>query len=70
MWLFTTSQEQQEMTRWTENKYFTEPPNYTYVQQNKQMLMLLQRLFWPKPDTNAQMYRPTDWHLEKRMDTK
>ena len=38
MSLFTTRQKQKEMTGQTENKHFTEPLNYTHVQQNKQVL--------------------------------
>ena len=40
MQLFITRQEQQEMTGRTENKYFTEPPCYIQVQQNKQVLIV------------------------------
>ena len=54
------------MTGQTENKYFTEPPNYTQVQQNKQVLIVAAEAV----DTNVQMYRPTDSHIVKQMDTK
>ena len=40
MYLFTTRQKQREMTRKTENKYFTEPPYYTHVQEDKQVLII------------------------------
>ena len=40
MQLFITRQKQREMTGQTQNKHFTEPPYYTHVQQNKQVLIV------------------------------
>ena len=40
MYLFSTRQKQREMTWQTENKHFTEPPYYTHVKQNNQVLIV------------------------------
>ena len=45
------------MTGQTENKYFTEPPNYTEVQQNKQVLIAAEAVL---TQTLTIMYRYTD----------
>ena len=58
MQLFTTSQEQQEMTGQTESKYFTEPPNYTQVQQSKQLLIVATEAVLTQ--TLTLLYRCTD----------
>ena len=45
------------MTGQTENKYFTKPPNYTEVQQNKQVLIAAEAVL---TQTLTIMYRYTD----------
>ena len=46
------------MTGQTENKYFTEPPNYTQAQQNKQVLIVAAETVLTQ--TLTLMYRCTD----------
>ena len=55
------------MTGQTENKYFTEPPYYTHVQQNKQVLIvtavavLTQTLTpMPPPDFSEKISKHSD----------
>ena len=45
------------MTGQTENKYFTKPPNYTEVQQNKQVLIAAEAVL---TQILTIMYRYTD----------
>ena len=50
MQVFTTREKQREMAGQTENKYFTEPPCYTHVEQNKQVLIVAEdAVLSPKP---------------------
>ena len=49
------------MTGQTENKYFTEPPNYTEFQQNKQVLIAAEAVLI---QTLTIMYRYTDTHSD------
>ena len=62
---------------WTENKYFTEPPYYTHIQQNKQVLIVaadtvLTQTLTPMivNDVQTQTDRQTDGNkIEKNLKT-
>ena len=65
------------MTEPTENKYFTEPQNYTQIQQNKQVLIVaseavltqtLTLMYKCRDPQNRLTHRQTDGHkIEKNL---
>ena len=73
MSLFTTRQEQREMTGQTENKHFAEPTYNTQVQQNKQVLIvaeetvLTQTLALMLPPDFSEEFLSILWHMKSSL---